>query len=74
MQFHCLVEPKLERESVVNIPSSCSSLMEVFYIILNFKGGRRMDVSGSSIDGEVDNIRSYIELRMKRLMSILLTV
>lgn len=74
MQFHCLVEPKLERESVVNIPSSCSSLMEVFYIILNFKGGRRMDVSGSSMDGEVDNIRSYIELRMKRLMSILLTV
>lgn len=30
MQLHCLAEPKLERESVVIMPSSCSSFDEGF--------------------------------------------
>ncbi len=38
MQLHCLAEPKLERESVINIPSSCLSFDGVFLFINNSGG------------------------------------
>ena len=48
MQLHCLVELKLERESIEKIPSLSSSLTEVFYF--EFLGVKKMDSAGSSLD------------------------
>jgi len=43
VQLHRLAEPKLERESVVKMPSPCSSLTEVFVVFGGEKNGLRRE-------------------------------
>jgi len=59
MQLHCLAEPKLERESVVIMPSSCSSFDEgfLFWILVVM----RMEADGSKMDSEDKNTK-YIRI------------